>query len=66
MALILRQAQVGVGLDYPGQLAFSLGGWVYAALGWHAALLVGMLLPALALPVWLHEAAGRAGARQSV
>lgn len=36
------------------------GGWVYAAHGRHAALLVGMLLPA-----WIHEALGHAAARQS-
>jgi predicted MFS family arabinose efflux permease len=49
-----------------GAFGSALGGWVYAAYGWHAALLVGMLLPALALPVWLHEAVGHAAARQSV
>ncbi|MBD8655736.1 MFS transporter [Oxalobacteraceae sp. CFBP 13730] len=49
-----------------GALGSALGGWVYAAHGWHAALLVGMLLPSLALPVWLHEATKHAAARQSV
>jgi predicted MFS family arabinose efflux permease len=48
-----------------GALGSALGGWVYAAYGWHAALLVGMLLPALALPVWIHEASSHAAARQS-
>jgi predicted MFS family arabinose efflux permease len=48
-----------------GAVGSALGGWVYAAYGWHAALLVGMLLPALALPVWIHEATGQAAARQS-
>jgi predicted MFS family arabinose efflux permease len=48
-----------------GAVGSALGGWVYAAYGWHAALLVGMLLPALALPVWIHEAIRHAAARQS-
>jgi predicted MFS family arabinose efflux permease len=48
-----------------GAVGSALGGWVYAAYGWHAALLVGMLLPALALPVWIHEATRHAAARQS-
>jgi cyanate permease len=47
-----------------GAVGSALGGWVYAAHGWHAALLVGMLLPALALPVWIHEASRHAAARQ--
>jgi len=33
---------------------------VYAAHGWHAALVVGMLLPA-----WIHEATWQVAARQS-
>jgi predicted MFS family arabinose efflux permease len=48
-----------------GAVGSALGGWVYAAHGWHAALLVGMLLPALALPVWVHEAIRHPAARQS-
>jgi predicted MFS family arabinose efflux permease len=48
-----------------GAVGSALGGWVYASYGWHAALLVGMLLPALALPVWIHEATRHAAARQS-
>jgi predicted MFS family arabinose efflux permease len=48
-----------------GAVGSALGGWVYAAHGWHAALLVGMLLPALALLVWVHEATRHAAARQS-
>lgn len=40
-----------------GALGSALGGWVYAQYGWHAALVTGMLLPALALPAWLWEAA---------
>jgi predicted MFS family arabinose efflux permease len=48
-----------------GAVGSALGGWVYASHGWHAALLVGMLLPALALPVWIHEATRHAAARQS-
>jgi len=47
-----------------GALGSALGGWVYAEHGWHAALVVGMLLPALTLPVWLWEAAEQAAARQ--
>jgi predicted MFS family arabinose efflux permease len=47
-----------------GALGSALGGWVYAEHGWHAALLVGMLLPALTLPAWLWEAAEHAAARQ--
>lgn len=47
-----------------GALGSALGGWVYAEHGWHAALLVGMLFPALSLPVWLWEAAEQAAARQ--
>lgn len=49
-----------------GAVGSALGGWVYAQYGWHAALLAGMLLPALALPAWLWEAAEHAAARQQV
>lgn len=47
-----------------GALGSALGGWVYAQYGWHAALLTGMLLPALALPAWLWEAAEHTASRQ--
>lgn len=49
-----------------GALGSALGGWVHAEFGWHAALLAGMLGPALALPVWLREAAERGAARMDV
>lgn len=47
-----------------GAVGSGLGGWVYAQHGWHAALVAGMLLPALALPAWLWEAAEHGAARQ--
>ena len=47
-----------------GALGSALGGWVYAQHGWHAALVTGMLLPALALPAWLWEAAEHTASRQ--
>lgn len=47
-----------------GAFGSALGGWIYAQHGWHAALVAGMLLPALALPAWLWEAAEHAAARQ--
>lgn len=47
-----------------GALGSALGGWVYAQYGWHAALVTGMLLPALALPAWLWEAAEHTAGRQ--
>lgn len=47
-----------------GALGSALGGWVYAQYGWHAALVTGMLLPALALPAWLWEAAEHTASRQ--
>ena len=47
-----------------GALGSALGGWVYAQHGWHAALVAGMLLPALALPAWLWEAAEHTASRQ--
>jgi len=46
-----------------GAAGSALGGWVYAEHGWQAALLAGMLLPALALPAWIMEAAARTAAR---
>ena len=39
-----------------GAAGSALGGWVYAQYGWHAALLAGMALPALALLYWIGEA----------
>jgi len=39
-----------------GAVGSALGGWLFAQYGWQAALVAGMLLPALALPVWLIEA----------
>ncbi|MDY0961249.1 MULTISPECIES: MFS transporter [Massilia] len=47
-----------------GALGSALGGWIYAEYGWHAALVTGMLLPALALPAWLWEAAEHTANRQ--
>jgi predicted MFS family arabinose efflux permease len=47
-----------------GALGSALGGWIYAQYGWHAALVTGMLLPALALPAWLWEAAEHTASRQ--
>jgi len=47
-----------------GAVGSALGGWVYAEYGWHAALVTGMLLPALAMPAWLWEAADHSAARQ--
>jgi len=47
-----------------GALGSALGGWIYAEYGWHAALVTGMLLPALALPAWLWEAAEHTASRQ--
>jgi predicted MFS family arabinose efflux permease len=47
-----------------GALGSALGGWVYARYGWHAALVTGMLLPALALPAWLWEAAEHTASRK--
>lgn len=47
-----------------GAFGSALGGWIYAQHGWHAALVAGMLLPALALPAWIMEAAEHTAARQ--
>lgn len=47
-----------------GAVGSALGGWIYAQHGWHAALVAGMLLPALALPAWIMEAAEHAVERQ--
>lgn len=41
-----------------GALGSALGGWAYAAHGWHAALMTGMAFPALALLYWFGEYAG--------
>jgi predicted MFS family arabinose efflux permease len=38
-----------------GALGSALGGWVFAAFGWHAVLLAGMAFPALGLALWLSE-----------
>ncbi|WP_229423727.1 MFS transporter [Massilia frigida] len=38
-----------------GALGSALGGWVFAAYGWHAVLLAGMAFPALGLGLWLSE-----------
>ncbi|KQQ32597.1 MFS transporter [Duganella sp. Leaf126] len=43
-----------------GALGSALGGWVYAAHGWHAALLTGMAFPGLALVYWATEYAAHA------
>jgi predicted MFS family arabinose efflux permease len=46
-----------------GALGSALGGWMFAAHGWHAALLTGMAFNAAALLYWLTEyAAAPAGA----
>ena len=45
-----------------GALGSALGGWMYATLGWHAALLTGMAFPGLALLYWLTEYAGHSAA----
>lgn len=47
-----------------GALGSALGGWIYAQHGWHAALVAGMLLPALAIPAWIMEAAEHTAGRQ--
>jgi len=33
----------------------AVGGWVYSQYGWHAALLLGMAFPAVALLYWAGE-----------
>ncbi|AIY41114.1 transporter [Collimonas arenae] len=38
-----------------GALGSALGGWVFAAYGWHAALLTGMAFPGIALLYWAGE-----------
>ena len=47
-----------------GAVGSALGGWMLARHGWHAALVAGMLLPALALPTWIMEAAEHTASRQ--
>ena len=47
-----------------GAFGSALGGWIYAEHGWHAALVAGMLLPTLALPAWIMEAAEHGARRQ--
>jgi predicted MFS family arabinose efflux permease len=41
-----------------GALGSALGGWMFAAHGWHAALLTGMAFNAVALLYWATEYAG--------
>lgn len=48
-----------------GAAGSALGGWVYAQYGWHAALLAGMALPAVALAYWVGEALPELGARKA-
>lgn len=48
-----------------GAAGSALGGWVYAQFGWHAALLTGMALPALALLYWVTEAVPQTVSRQA-
>jgi predicted MFS family arabinose efflux permease len=47
-----------------GALGSALGGWMYAAHGWHAALLTGMAFPGLALLYWLTEYAAHTAAQR--
>lgn len=47
-----------------GAVGSALGGWMLARHGWQAALVAGMLLPALALPTWIMEAAEHTASRQ--
>ncbi|WP_306393097.1 MFS transporter [Telluria beijingensis] len=47
-----------------GAVGSALGGWMLAEHGWHAALVAGMLLPALAVPAWIMEAAEHTASRQ--
>jgi predicted MFS family arabinose efflux permease len=48
-----------------GAAGSALGGWVYAQYGWHAALLAGMTLPALALLYWVGEALPEMASRKA-
>jgi len=48
-----------------GAAGSALGGWVYAQYGWHAALLTGMALPALALIYWVGEAVPAMASRKA-
>ena len=47
-----------------GALGSALGGWMYAAHGWHAALLTGMAFPGLALIYWMTEYAAHTSAQR--
>ncbi|NGZ87603.1 MFS transporter [Duganella aceris] len=47
-----------------GALGSALGGWMFAAHGWHAALLTGMAFNAAALLYWVTEYAGHAAAQR--
>ncbi|WUR12775.1 MFS transporter [[Empedobacter] haloabium] len=48
-----------------GAAGSALGGWVYAQYGWHAALLAGLAMPALALLYWAGEALPFGAARKA-
>ena len=43
-----------------GAVGSAAGGWVYSQYGWHAALLLGMAFPAVALLYWASELIGSA------
>jgi MFS family permease len=47
-----------------GALGSALGGWMFAAHGWHAALLTGMAFNGAALLYWVTEYAGHAAGQR--
>ena len=47
-----------------GALGSALGGWMFAAHGWHAALLTGMAFNGIALLYWVTEYAGHAAGQR--
>jgi predicted MFS family arabinose efflux permease len=47
-----------------GALGSALGGWMFAAHGWHAALLTGMAFNGVALLYWVTEYAGHAAGQR--
>ncbi len=47
-----------------GALGSALGGWMFAAHGWHAALLTGMAFNGIALLYWVTEYAGHAATQR--
>jgi len=47
-----------------GALGSALGGWMFAAHGWHAALLTGMAFNGVALLYWVTEYAGHTAAQR--